>query len=389
MKEKKRIALELKKDVDENYADDLRRDREKARIKIELLKQQKDGERKNADEIAQIQIDLYKAETANALEGVRVNRQIRALDNQEKAANAAADKERAAKAKELRAKALEEEKDRAANQKAFNDEFRKLQFDNELLAISDENQRKLLQLDIQLKEERRLVEQDFQLRKITLQQKSQLLSEYTRTNELNVAAIRAAVAKEAADTEEKLNLQRTNDMLAHTNRITAELKANSDAQIAQSKLEADEKVKNQQTVVNALGALGSFIGEQTVIGKGLAAAAAVINTYQGATKALAQGGLFGFIGAAAVIASGLASVRKILSTQIPGKGSGGAAGPSISAAATSQPVTPPAPQNTTTQLDANSVQAIGNAANKSYVVERDMTNNQEKVRQLNRAARIG
>lgn len=51
----------------------------------------------------------------------------------------------------------------------------------------------------------------------------------------------------------------------------------------------------------------------------MAVAQATMDTYAGATKALAQGGIFGAIGAAGVIASGLANIRTILQTDIPEK----------------------------------------------------------------------
>ena len=48
-----------------------------------------------------------------------------------------------------------------------------------------------------------------------------------------------------------------------------------------------------------------------------------MDTYAGATKALAQGGLYGFVGAAGVIAAGLANIRSILQTDVPGETGGG------------------------------------------------------------------
>lgn len=64
--------------------------------------------------------------------------------------------------------------------------------------------------------------------------------------------------------------------------------------------------------------------------QGFAIAEAIINTRQGATKALAQGGIYGFIAAASVIAAGMAQVRQIASTK-PGGGAsisaGGSAAP--------------------------------------------------------------
>ncbi len=63
------------------------------------------------------------------------------------------------------------------------------------------------------------------------------------------------------------------------------------------------------------GQLSSLLGEETVAGKIAAVAQATINTYLGATKALAQGGILGVAQAAIVIASGLAQVAKISATK--------------------------------------------------------------------------
>ena len=72
---------------------------------------------------------------------------------------------------------------------------------------------------------------------------------------------------------------------------------------------------------NLAGALSSLAGDN----REMAAASAIIDTYVGANKALAQGGAVGFVGAAAVIASGLANVKKIYETD-PGSAGGGSVG---------------------------------------------------------------
>jgi ribosomal protein S13 len=67
---------------------------------------------------------------------------------------------------------------------------------------------------------------------------------------------------------------------------------------------------------------------------------------------------------------------------VPGGGSGGPSAPSLNLAA---PITP---QAQTTNLSQQSINAVGNAANRAYVLETDVSNNQERIRRLNRAARI-
>lgn len=72
------------------------------------------------------------------------------------------------------------------------------------------------------------------------------------------------------------------------------------------------KVSASQGTMDALLELqSSGIKELATIGKAAAIAQATINTYQGATKAIADGGFWGIAMAAAVIAAGLANVAKI------------------------------------------------------------------------------
>jgi hypothetical protein len=68
--------------------------------------------------------------------------------------------------------------------------------------------------------------------------------------------------------------------------------------------------------------------------------------------------------------------------QVPGGGGGGSmpSMPSISA--------PLMPQVSTTTLNQAQVNQIGNVAARAFVVESDVTGNQERIQRLNRAARI-
>lgn len=98
----------------------------------------------------------------------------------------------------------------------------------------------------------------------------------------------------------------------------------------------------QQTYGNMAAAAGMFYelsGQKSkewfAVQKGFSIAQAVINTYEGATKALAQGGIFGPILAASVIAFGLAQVATIAAQQPGGGAYGGGGGGSIPSAPTS------------------------------------------------------
>jgi hypothetical protein len=54
------------------------------------------------------------------------------------------------------------------------------------------------------------------------------------------------------------------------------------------------------------------------------------------------------------------------------------------------PIAPTAPiQNTVTSLSQQSINQMGSATGRAYVVESDITNQQEKIIRINRAARLG
>jgi hypothetical protein len=160
----------------------------------------------------------------------------------------------------------------------------------------------------------------------------------------------------------------------------------------EKKLEQEKFDAQLGLASQSLAIIGGLVDQNSAAGKAIAVTQAIINTYQGASKALAQGGIFGPVAAAATIAAGLINVRKIISTKIPSaKGTGNVAdsgSPSMSMSAA--PISPSAPiQNTVTSLSQQSINQMGSAAGRAYVVESDITNQQEKIVRINRAARLG
>jgi chemotaxis protein histidine kinase CheA len=128
--------------------------------------------------------------------------------------------------------------------------------------------------------------------------------------------------------------QSTTDLELQLANKELDIKRNATKQSVElSKSEKDAKLAIFDATSNALGSVMQLVGEQTAMGKSLAVAQAIIDTYTGATKAFAQGGILGYIGAAGVVAAGMANVRKIVSTEIPGQSASGGApsmGPSVS-----------------------------------------------------------
>lgn len=111
---------------------------------------------------------------------------------------------------------------------------------------------------------------------------------------------------------------------------------------AKFKRDLDQKETEEKlaVVAGAFDSIAALAGENSKVGKAAAVASAVINTYQGATKALAElPAPFSFISAAATVAAGFASVKKILAVKVPDAGGSGSSGGS---GTTSTPsLTPP------------------------------------------------
>ena len=140
-------------------------------------------------------------------------------------------------------------------------------------------------------------------------------------------------------------------------------------------------------ISNAVGAAANLIGRNTLAGKALSIAQATIDTYAGATKALAAyPPPFGAIAAGTVIAGGLANVSAIINTEVPQFGdSAGISMPSVGRQAPVQPqFLPPVP----TKLDQTSLNSIQNVVARAYVVESDITGSQKRISRIQNAARI-
>lgn len=169
---------------------------------------------------------------------------------------------------------------------------------------------------------------------------------------------------------------------------TAEINAQA------AEMEADRKIRSAQLVGNILGSLADLVGKQTVAGKALAIAQATIDTYAAGAAILKNtartpaGGLPGYAIAQmiAVIAAGLVQVRNIVKTKVPGFSAGGGGGTNVSSA--QAPITPQLPNATRTTLDQQQLNQIGNATVRAFVVESDVSGSQDRIRRLNRAARL-
>lgn len=113
------------------------------------------------------------------------------------------------------------------------------------------------------------------------------------------------------DAQKALEIENAEKIGAETTAITERFEIMKD--------EVRRKYYNAQLEMAAgtAGQLSSLLGEESAAGKAFASAQALINTYLGASKALAQGGIWGIAQAAIVVAAGMKNVMSINKTKEP------------------------------------------------------------------------
>ena len=167
----------------------------------------------------------------------------------------------------------------------------------------------------------------------------------------------------------------------------------SEKDLAKAKVEAT--VQAADAIADTLMKTAQLLGEQTGVGKALAVISATISTITSAQKAYEAtigipfvGPVLAPINAGLAIATGIKNVKKIMSVQVP---NGGGAGSNVAMPTnsfTGGQTAPLTPQMQTTMLNQSQINQLGSATNRAFVLESDVSGNQERIRRLNRAARI-
>ena len=166
-------------------------------------------------------------------------------------------------------------------------------------------------------------EQSFQLGVLQLEQ--QMREEQDRTEKERKALDEANLRElKMANITNEYELRQAALDAQYQQEITAAEKIGADTALIQSKYEK-AKEDNTKARVNAeltmtaglAGQMSTLLGEESAIGKAFGVVQATINTYIGATKALAQGGILGIAQAAIVIAFGMKQVASIAKQKEP------------------------------------------------------------------------
>ena len=164
---------------------------------------------------------------------------------------------------------------------------------------------------------------------------------------------------------------------------------NKEAEAKIDKLSAEQKIALAQQTGDALLAVSDILGRETAAGKALAVSAALINTYQGISAAVKLPFPASIPAVAFAAATGFGAVKNILAVKVPGAsstGTGNISSPNLNTAA---PIAPNQPQAATTNISAQSINALGNQAIRTYVIESDVTSNQQRIAAIQQRARFG
>lgn len=274
-------------------------------------------------------------------------------------------------------------------------------------AIADEEQKRKDEEAKKVEDAKKKAEEDKKLAEEEAQKK--LEAEMTARED---KAARLVAEYEYEDTLKKKSFQDELNLFDQTRELERQnlvaQKASADALVAFDKATAAQRIQIERAqqeaklaiVSNALGTIAEAVGRQTVAGKALAVAQATIDTYMGATKALATyPPPFGAIAAATVVVAGLLNVKKILSTEIPempkpGGGTVATGGGATAAPAIPMPTIPTlnAPGITATggtnptQQIASTLAGATNKPIKAYVVSGDVSSQQALDRRTSKAA---
>jgi hypothetical protein len=238
----------------------------------------------------------------------------------------------------------------AENQKRALQEATIKQMETALTALNLSMQAKELENDtigMKIENEKAYVEESLKLEKYRLEQGLISKQEYANKEaEFNLgiqqlemqrkeeqdALMRERDAMDAANLHELKMAEVTNEFdmrqmqldAQYAQEIEAAEKIGADTALIQAKYEK-AKEENTRARVNAeltmtaglAGQMSTLLGEQSAIGKAFGVVQATINTYLGATKALATGGILGIAQAAVVIAFGMKQVATIAKQKDP------------------------------------------------------------------------
>jgi hypothetical protein len=305
-------------------------------------------------------------------------------------------------------KRKKDSEDRIAAEKEAQKQLADLRDQLFLSTFKDENERRKAELELAFIKEK---DEILANTKITEATRNELIiaSRLKLNTDLEALAASEKEKQAAADAkmleETAAKVQKENDdefaavqkRIAENKALNDKLKADNDA-AREAELQA--KFAFASAVAQGIGELTGLFEQGTAASKVAGLAQIAISTGVGfaqgldiaqkSAKATGPAAAFAFpIFYATQVAAVLAAASKAKSILSQVKG-GGAAG-SVTAPTIQQqaPISPTGPQTQRTSLDNQTINAIGNQAIRSYVVESDVTSNQQRIAAIQQRARFG
>lgn len=335
-------AIAISKQMEKAEIDVLQQKYNQIKAQNELGYTSKEDRRAEMQALA----DLQARQADYIAQRKELENQASGIVKEQIAANAAAYKAAEAAKAQAAVKAAQD----AENQKRALQEATIKQMETALTALNLSMQAKELENDtigMKIENEKAYVEESLKLEKYRLEQGLISKQEYANKEaEFNLgiqqlemqrkeeqdALMREREAMDAANLHELKMAEVTNEFdmrqmqldAQYAQEMAAAEKIGADTALIQAKYEK-AKEENTRARVNAeltmtaglAGQMSTLLGEQSVIGKSFAVVQATINTYLGATKALATKGILGIAEAAIIIAFGMKQVATIAKQKDP------------------------------------------------------------------------
>ena len=405
--------------------------------KAELLSMKNVNEDK-VQELSKFIIAAEDAAAQSAKIGKKTSTQIAGLE-----------KEDASRRAEIAKAAEDKRRQKNENNAAYEIRMEKLKQAEILSTITNQFQKERMMAEFKLKDDIRIAEEDLKNGKITKTQKIALVAqlkkdEFAKINEINAKQEadnlkkeedakkieeekkKVEEAKKKKDEEDKLKKDKddakTKLDLLKTQADDEKLKANEkralldqqralnkeyydkglidqatylknsqDIDKADTEIKKSENEAKKQLLDSYLGALNGvadIIGKQTTAGKAISVATALISTYEGIAKGVKLGYPMAIPAVISAATTGFAAVKNILAVKVPNGGGGGGTAPAgVTPNLGSAPLVP-REQTTTTSLTGQTLASMNATAARAYVVEADITNGQQRMQRINRAARL-
>jgi len=394
---------------------------------------------KKQEENVKAATELYNTENTNvqkALDNKKdiENRHLVEIEQEKTNARKEESTNNANHKKELLDKEKKHNEDIENANKSLQQQLKALREENYLSTIKDESKRAEEKLIIDYENEAKVIKQSIANEELKQQALAQLDIKYTNLKQAIIDE-RALKDKEAKDKQAQTELDAMFAQLDAELAFTDELIKADDERVANEKKNAEERIKEKQAETEAKiqlenSYLDAVSGGISIIkmfseqNKGLQKAALIAENAIGIAKVVIAANqsvletrakanaIPAFIGPGvpnpAFIAAQAVAAKNILSTKINAGisiatmiaatakglagigagGGGGTGGGNIGGGGGGGTQAPIQAQLQTTTLNQSQIQQMGNAAVRSFVVESDVSGNQERIRRLNRAARI-